>query len=290
MKSQLRLLAIIGLMILLVMFTIGRVNTVVYINADSGISPVPSAFKITAPLYYMNENFMLEMESRTMTIYSNKLVDAIIRELKKVPANPDLKPVVDEGVRVLSAEIINQKLYLNLSRELQNSSYWQVGYHEVVLYSIVNSLLQFDTIERVHIKIEGRDVAMYLNTTELYAEFSFNDQLVYKVPQSPREIVETFLNYVMIDRMDLAYAMTSNYKTMPMVETDFERLMQAYRQTKMSYQISHTFVNEVEEGLSVVVNYEFFDRVRNVVYDGGSEEWLVLTGEDNQYLVMWPRP
>jgi hypothetical protein len=289
MKGQFRFIIIIVLMMLLIFYTVGRVSTVVYINKSEGIPPSPSTFKIQTPIFYVNREEMLEAEEKTITINSNQLVDAVLTELKAGPTEENLFRVLDEGVQILSSEIVNQKLYLNLSNELVNSTFWQRGYHEVILYSIVNSLTQFDNIERVQIKVEGKDINAYLDEDQTIADLSYNDTLIYREPATPRDVVETFLNYIMIERYDLAFTMTTASESDEFTKSDFEAELSKYRNQKQSYDSNQPFTKRNGNELSVVINYEYIDRVRNITYDGGSEEWFLVEESDNLYKVIWPR-
>ncbi len=288
-KSRIRFVAIIAMMLILVLFTITRVNTVTYLNESNGISPKPSTYKFESKIYYMNNNSMLESESRTLTIYNNDLVGSVIREITALPKTMSLRPVITSDVKILDAEIINQKLYINFSRDILDSTLWQINYYDVIFYAIVNSLTELDTIERVQIKIEGRDINAYIKSDKIYAEFTYNDTLNFNKPASSREVVETFLNYIMLERYDLAYNMTNLNGKLDMAKSDFETVMKSYRQNKLSYVITNSFVND-EDGYWIVVNYEYYDSVRNVQYDGGSEEWELTKDELGNYHIVWPRP
>lgn len=280
-------MAIIGLMMILVLFAIGRVNTVAYINGKTGISPIPSSFSLDAELFYRNDNFMLEGEKRKLTIRENNIVVAVINGLKQQPENQELRPVIDPGVRILSSEIIDKKLYLDLSVELTNSSLWSMGYSDVVIYSIVNTLTQFDTIERVQLKIDSKDIGAFIANTPTVSEYSYNNQIIYRAPQSPRDVVETFLNYAMIERYDLAYQMTTAYSALEMNDSGFVQYMRSYRASKLSYVISDIVVSETEEGIKVNVYYGYFDAVRKISFDGGFEIWDLEASEDGYYRIRW---
>lgn len=289
MKSQFRFIITIALMMLLIFYTVGRVSTVVYINKEAGISPSPSTFKINTSIFYVNREEMLVAEEKTITINSNELVEAVLTELKMGPTDEKLFGVIDEGVRILSSEIVNKKLYLNLSGELVNSTFWQRGYHEVVLYSIVNSLTQFDNIERIQIKVEGKDINAYLDAKHTIADLSYNDTLIFREPATPRDVVQTFLNYVMIERYDLAFNMTTASASDDFTKDDFKSEMSSYRNQKQSYEATQPFVKRNGTNLSVIINYEYIDRTRNITYDGGTEEWFLLEESDDLFKVIWPR-
>lgn len=286
-KSRVRFMAIIGMMMMLVLFAIGRVNTVAYINGEAGISPSPSSFRIETDLYYMNDDFVLEAENRTVIILENDIVTAVLNTLKKTPEKKNLRPVLDPAVRIISSEVINKKLYLNLSPEVMNGNLWKMGYHDLVIYSIVNSLTRFDTIERVQLKIDSKDIKSYLDTAPLMSEFSYNDELVYKPPQSPRDVVQVFLNYTMIERYDLAYQMTTAYASLDMNDSGFTQYMRSYRNNKLIYQISEIIVNETDEDTVVLVYYQYIDRVRNIAFKGGFETWYLVKDEEGYYKVRW---
>jgi len=280
-------MAIIAMMMVLVLFTIGRVNTVAYIKGTQGISPIPSAFRIETKLFYANEDYLLESEPRTLSIKDNDIVATVINALKREPERENLSAIVDRETRIISAEIINKKLYLNVSSEIMNGNLWRLGYHDLVIYSIVNSLTQFDVIERVQVKIDSKDISTYVKSDLIISEYAYNEQIVYFPPQSPRELIETFLKYTMIERYDLAYQMTTAYKSLEMNDSGFTQYMRSYRASKLSYSVGKILVDDSKKATTVTVYYEFFDRVRNISFDGGSETWVLVKDEEGYFKVRW---
>ena len=236
-RSRLRFMAIIALMMILVLFAIGRVNTVAYIKGPLGISPNPSAFTIPIELYYVNNDYLLESEKRPLVIKDNDVVAAVVDALKEKPQVEYLRSVINPSVRILSAEITNKKLYLDLSNEILNNGIWQRGYYDLIVYSLVNSLTQFESIERVQLKINGQDIYTFIESDNVVSEFAYNEQLVYNPPLSPREVINTFLKYAMIERYDLAYRMTTAFSTLEMNDSGFTQYMRSYRASKLSYSI-----------------------------------------------------
>lgn len=288
MKSQLRFFIVVILMVLLVILTIGKVSTVVYVNQPNGIASTPSSFKIVMPVYFMNADALLVAEDREITIRGNDMVTTLFSQLKTSPQQDGLHNVVEANVMILSSETVNKKLYLNLSSDLAESTFWKRGYHDIVLYSIVNTLTQFESIERVQIKIEGRDINAYVSTDKKYSDLFFNDALIYKLPLTPRDIVKSFLDYIMIERYDLAFNMIAQTNGLEYIEDDLTTEMSRYRSLRSSYDEMTLFTKKDDQDLIVVVKYQYTDESRNIIYDGGVEEWHLVQEGDNQYKIIWP--
>lgn len=288
MNKYLRIFIATGFILIIVFYALSKINSTHYVLAEEGIDPLPSTFTIEKAIYFMNDEVMLEPEQKTLLIYGNDFVSAVIEELKKEPSDPTHVKVIDKGLKVISSEIVSQKLYLNLSKELIDSSIWQERYKEAIIYSIVNSLAQFDTIDRVQIKVEGTDISAYFND-ELPFDLIYNSAIVFTKPATPEEVIITFLNFVDIERYDLAFDMTIQSNSNDVMRAQFINEMKKYRKAKASYEISQPFSKREKDKLSVIVNYQYRDDMRNITYDGGTEEWFLIELSEENHKVVWPR-
>lgn len=285
MKKYLNVL-IVGLLLSgLIIYTVNQISQLEIVEANSGISPNPSTFTIDVPIYYMNGDALLEPEVKTLAVSGNKIVEAVFDALMLKPDNERIFSVLDDSVKILSYEIVNQKLYLNLSEELLYLPFWQRGYQQTVLYSIVNSLCQIDTINRVQIKVAGVDVNAYVDEEQQLSDLSFNESMIYHLPETPEEVVVNFLNLVKLQRYELAYQMLDNQQSIGYER--FSEQMARHTKIREAYAIAQPFSIVNEDQITVVINYQYDDHVRNITYDGGTESWHLTYDETDGYKIIW---
>ncbi len=275
------------IIILLIAFSFDQVQRQKPLVGDKEILPYPLTFTLEASIYYANDEAMLEPEHKTLIIKNNQLVEAIIEALKKQPNLKNCHSTIDSDVKVLSSKIVNGKLYLNLNKAFVNSSYWKGNERQLVLYSLINSITQFDTIDRVQLRIEGEDINKYINDQGLHSEFTYNDAFSYRKPDSPEQVVLNFLNLISLERYDLAYNMLENSEDVD--KDQFIATMTDYYRVKRSYEISQPFSKRNGSIISVHVQYQFYDSIHNITYDGGTEIWQLREAGKEGYRIIWPR-
>ncbi len=287
--KHIKIIIIVSVSLLLIVFAIAF-DPVIRQEAVEGskeILPYPSTFTLEASIYYMNEDALLEPEQKEIVVQNNKLIEAIVAALKERPTSPDCYQTISDDVRVLSAKIVRQKLYLNLNKAFVKSPYWAEEYRLLTLYSLINSITQFDTIDRVQLRIEGVDINKYTGDGGLYGDFTYNGSVTYQKPDSPEKVVLNFLNLISVNRFDMAYKMIENSDAIS--KSKFVSEMTIYEQAKKSYEISQPFSRRDGELINVYVQYQFYDTIRNITYDGGTEIWRLRENSEGNYSILWPR-
>ncbi len=285
--KRLKFFIIASISFLLLTFAFEQVNSQEAVVGKKEILPYPSTFTLEASIYYMNDDALLEPEQKKIVVQNNQLVEAIVEALKEAPISKDCHSTISDDVRVLSAKIVRQKLYLNLNRAFVKSPYWRAEYRLLTLYSLINSITQFDTIDRVQLRIEGVDLNKYTVDDNYYADFTFNNSVTYQKPDSPEKVVLNFLNLISLNRYDLAYRMIGNSDQIS--KTEFISEMKIYEQAKKSYEISQPFSRRDGDLINVYVQYQFYDTIRNITYDGGTEIWQLRKDGEENYSIIWPR-
>ncbi len=272
---------------LLVAFSFDQVRHQKPLVGKKEILPNPSSFTLEASIYYVNDEAMLEPQHKTLVIRDNQLVEAIIESLKEIPDLTNCHRTIDPAVRVLSSKIVNDKLYLNLNKAFVESPYWKQQERHLIIYSLINSITQFDTIDRVQLRIEGENINKYIGDQDIEREFTYNAAFTYRKPDSPEQVVLKFLNLISLERYDLAYAMLENSENVD--REAFIEAMKDYYKYKRSYEVSQPFSRRNGSIISVHVQYQFYDPIRNITYDGGTEIWQLREAGKENYRVIWPR-
>ncbi len=275
------------IIILLIAFSYNRASHQKPLFGQREILPYPSTFTLEASIYYVNNEAMLEPEHRTLIVKDNLLVEAIIAALQEAPSIEGCHRVISGDITVISSEIINNKLYLNLSKAFVDSPYWIGQRRHLVLYSLINSITQFDAISRVELTIEGKPINDYLDAKAIDGELTYNEAFTYQKPDSPEQVVLKFLNLISLSRFDSAYDMLENRAAID--KDQFIEAMNAYCQIKRNYEISRPFSKRNGSIIDVHVPYQYYDLTGNITYDGGTEIWQLREAGRENYHIIWPR-
>lgn len=108
-------------------------------------------------LYFSTKNAMyLEAENRT--IKGRNLYKEAVNALIEGPTNPDLSKTVPEGTKVLNISRNNDKIQIDFSKDIIENHWGGSAGERLTVYSIVNTLAQFDEVEEVKFLIEGEEV------------------------------------------------------------------------------------------------------------------------------------
>jgi len=133
--------------------TYEKVELNLYFAADNGKYLV----KVLRPLEY-NSNISLE----------RLVVETIIGG----PQGEALHPTVNPNTKIISIAVKDNICYVNLSKEFLTTQNDVLP--EVTVYSIVNSLIELQTINKVQISVEGNNALVFRDTVDLAVLFERN--------------------------------------------------------------------------------------------------------------------
>ncbi len=116
-------------------------------------------------LYFSDENAEeLVAETRSVTINSKESLEhAIVNELIKGPEKDGLYPTIPEGTKILSVETKEGTCFVNLSQEFKTKHPGGSAGETMTIYSIVNTLTELDTIDKVQFLIEGQKQEVFIH-------------------------------------------------------------------------------------------------------------------------------
>jgi len=108
-------------------------------------------------LYFSTKDAMyLEAENRT--IKGRNLYKEAVNALIEGPTDSNLSKTIPEGTKVLNVSRNNDKIQIDFSKEIIENHWGGSTGERLTVYSIVNTLAQFDKIREVKFLIEGEEV------------------------------------------------------------------------------------------------------------------------------------
>jgi len=133
-------------------------------------------------------DFYLTEETREIPV-SKELYKNIVEELIKGPQSDQLSPTIPSNVKVNSVKISDNTATVDFSKEIitNNQEIPHSSTTEVLaIYSIVNTLTEFEEIKKVKITIEGKDsgqvdglyIEDFWGHVGIYEEFTRNEDII----------------------------------------------------------------------------------------------------------------
>lgn len=138
-------------------------------------------------LYFSNEAGNALVEEEREVEYSSNIVleKLIVKNLMEGPDREDLKATLPERTELLDVSTTNGTCYVNFNEAFMNQNY-EIQ-EAVVIYSIVNSLSEVSTVNRVQILVNGKASGMYRDSYPLDKRYERNLEGVEKTEMSAEE-------------------------------------------------------------------------------------------------------
>lgn len=116
-------------------------------------------------LYFAETDYgMLIPEGREITVSQNELTEMkIVKELLKGPAKKDHKKTIPDETKILSVETKDGTCFVNLSQEFISKNQGGISSQTLSVYSIVNSLTELNSVDKVQFLIEGQKVETFID-------------------------------------------------------------------------------------------------------------------------------
>lgn len=141
---------------------------------DNAGNEINTYEKVELNLYFAAENGKhLVKVLRPVEYNSNiSLERLIVEKIIGGPEGETMHPTVNSNTKIISMAVKDNICYVNLSKEFlvtQNDVL-----PEVTIYSIVNSLIELQNINKVQISVEGNNAIMFRDTIDLAVLFERN--------------------------------------------------------------------------------------------------------------------
>ncbi|MFP4662221.1 MAG: GerMN domain-containing protein [Halanaerobiales bacterium] len=140
----------------------------------------PDEQKNRVKLYFSTKDAMyLEAEERTIeSVDIPDVYRTTIEQLIRGPQSSNLSATIPEGVQLINIELRGDIAYLNFNRALVEN-HWGGSTGEILtVYSIVNTMTQFQEINSVKILIENEEVVTLVGHLDLSVPLERDDEII----------------------------------------------------------------------------------------------------------------
>lgn len=131
--------------------------------------------KTEIELYFgNNQGDKIVKEMRSVNTSSN-LPKTALEQLVAGPESKDLISTIPEGTRILNIDVIKGVAYANFSSELSTRHWGGSAMEALTIQSIVDTLTQFDGVEKVKILLDGspaETIAGHIDTSQPFTRGS----------------------------------------------------------------------------------------------------------------------
>lgn len=125
-------------------------------------------------LYFASENGKHLVKVLRPVEYSSNisLERLVVEKIIGGPENEELYPSVNPNTKIISIAVKDNICYVNLSEEFMITQ--KDVLPEVTIYSIVNSLIELQNINKVQISVEGNNALVFRDTIDMAVLFERN--------------------------------------------------------------------------------------------------------------------
>lgn len=142
-------------------------------------SPQQAPVKLT--LYFADSQVeKLVAEEREVENKGEPLAETVVKELIKGPSKEGIVKTIPENTRLLALTVADGVANVDFSKEIQTEHWGGSAGELMTVYSVVNSLVGVQGIEKVQFLMEGKKVESLLGHMDLSQPVSPNMDLVKK--------------------------------------------------------------------------------------------------------------
>lgn len=141
---------------------------------DNAGNEINTYENVELTLYFAAENGKhLRKAVRSVEYNSNiSLERVVIENLISGPIGEDLYPTINPNTKLISVAVKDKICYVNLSEDFLNQQYSILP--ELTIYSLVNSLIELNGVNKVQIAIDGDTNAVFREVISLSSPFERN--------------------------------------------------------------------------------------------------------------------
>lgn len=141
---------------------------------DNAGNEINTYENVELTLYFASENGKhLRKAVRSVEYNSNIALERVVIEnLISGPIGEELYPTINPDTKLINVTVKDKICYVNLSGEFLNQQYSILP--EITIYSLVNSLIELNGVNKVQISVDGDNNAVFRDTISLSSPFERN--------------------------------------------------------------------------------------------------------------------
>ncbi len=257
-----RLIIVIFILVLLsVAFFILSDNGVSYDSSEdiTMISPYSEHLYYLTTLYFVDENYLIS-EKRNVKIEKLEAELAVVQELKKHSEMQENRNPINDQTNIISVLTSDRVCYVNLSSGFIENELDEVIYINTM--AIVNTLTEFDFVDRVQILIDGKKIQIESYSDQFSGPISRNRELIHLGESTPKSITKKFLDSIAKGRYDIAYEMIDYESKVYLNYDDFREEALVIREELKNYSRDYSFIKNDGNGIFITIIYlktDWFD-------------------------------
>ena len=148
---------------------------------DGNISAEPTNYEILKLYFRSTDGTKLGTEIREVEVNPNQPIEKyVIEQLIKGPAGDELKNVIPPDTKIRDISTADGICYVDLSADFIMKQLGNAGDCIAAVYSIVNSLGEVESVDKVQFLIEGEKTDIYKNTIDLSKPIEPNYDIVFE--------------------------------------------------------------------------------------------------------------
>lgn len=168
MNKRIYIILIITILILISIFMILK-----YRGGDS--SPQITTEEV---LLYFSTRDALYLKAESRTVEGENIYLETVKELIKGPDSSSLNRTIPDEVKVLDIDINEGTAVIDFNMKLKENHWGGSTGERMTVYSIVNTLTQFENIDHVKFLLEGEEIDTLAGHMDLTVPVPRNDEII----------------------------------------------------------------------------------------------------------------
>ena len=168
-----RKIVVVSIVIIIVLLAL--FGTLRIINQKSQPNQLIEEMEIS--IYFATDEAMY-LTSEKRVIKSENLYQNAIKELMTGPNNPANSRTIPDEVELKDIKIVNGEARVNFNRALIDNHWGGSTGERMTVYSVVNTLTQFEEIEEVTFLVEGEEIKTLVGHMDLTKPLTWNEEII----------------------------------------------------------------------------------------------------------------
>ena len=132
---------------------------------------------VQTKVYFANQQASY-LVAKDKEVKKNNLYSNLVKDLIQGPTADDLVATIPPQTKLLGITIKDKIAVVNFSKELKESHWGGTAGETMTVYSVVNTLAQFNEVDKVKILIAGEEIETLAGHMELTQPLAFNSKII----------------------------------------------------------------------------------------------------------------